>query len=297
MGLWPCGTVNADGEWLDAYGDPVRARYNGLEWPLDFIQVSAWSAIGALFLLAIFVELPFLENTAFLVSSCIITGALAVAIVGTKLTIEIRPTHDPAVFRDDLPRLSVLETEGSAPEGMKACVFCRRFVKIRCKHCSFCDKCVPGFDHHCRWVNTCIGESNYKFFFAFLTLALVGMVWATGLAVYCVVQALKDKDHFTEYIQNNVYHSPAGAYWAILIFRFISAFLAAGGSCAATKLFFFHVYLIATGKTTYDIHVARRMKKKEEGVTIQQKTECCGPEKRDFKKHGAPPPEPIFNGP
>merc|ERR1711939_575305 len=54
--------------------------------------------------------------------------------------------------------------------------WCRKCVKVkpdRCHHCRVCQRCVLKMDHHCPWINNCVGYYNYKYFYLFITYALL----------------------------------------------------------------------------------------------------------------------------
>lgn len=50
--------------------------------------------------------------------------------------------------------------------------------KEKTRHCKRCNKCVKGHDHHCRWLNCCVGEVNFRTFYCFLGVLLLGLLMA-----------------------------------------------------------------------------------------------------------------------
>ncbi|CBZ27100.1 conserved hypothetical protein [Leishmania mexicana MHOM/GT/2001/U1103] len=295
--LFPCcRPQSAEGEWKDIYGDPVRPRRSGYEYPLDALQISAWAAIAVLATLHFTVQIPFFEG-AYLIAVLVISSVLMTSVVFTKVALELYPQQDPAVFRTDLPRLNQDElVPESAEPSTEPCVFCRRFVQLGCKHCSVCDKCVPGFDHHCRWLNSCVGAKNYRLFATFMGVAWVGMAWVTALSLYTIQLMLRDVDAFKRRMQTQAYHSPVQAFPALVFFNFVCLLIAVAGIGSLGKLICFHVYLDITHQSTYEHIVKRREKKRALGEYRSQhgEPETKGPlacfvvrKRRNFKRHGA----------
>ncbi|KAG5479122.1 hypothetical protein LSCM1_02974 [Leishmania martiniquensis] len=291
-----CKPQNEEGEWKDIYGDPVRPRRSGYEYPLDALQISAWAAIAVLALLHYTVQIPFLDG-AFFIVVLVISSLLIASVVLTKVALELYPQQDPAVFRTDLPRLNQDElVPQSAEPSTEPCVFCRRFVQVGCKHCSVCDKCVPGFDHHCRWLNSCVGARNYRLFATFMGVAWVGMAWVAALSLYTIQWMLRDVDSFKQRMRTRAYRSPTRAFPAVVFFNFVGLLIAVAGICSLGKLICFHVYLDITHQSTYEHIVKKRERKRALGEYRSQHGEperkgwlaCFELRKRRyFKRNGA----------
>lgn len=287
-----CNAPNPEGEWKDVYGDPVCPRRTGYEWPPDLLQVGAWTVIGTIMVLHYMTQVPMYRNGV-LIADCIVASLLLGTVISTKITLELLPQEDKAVFHPkDAPRLHPDELEDDmAPEGMRSCVFCRRYVLASCKHCSVCDKCIPDFDHHCRWLNSCVGGRNYRLFAVFMGSAWLGMAWVVGMSIYTIQWCLRDTDRCKARLYSS-YKSTGNAYIAILVFNFIVMLLAGAGLIALGKLIQFHIYLNCTGQTTYEHILKKREKAKaakgESGNRPKSLLErgCCATRKRrDFKKH------------
>ena len=59
----------------------------------------------------------------------------------------------------------------------KHCQHCNMVRINRSKHCDVCGYCVPRLDHHCIWINCCVGEQNHFYFTAWLTTALISLLY------------------------------------------------------------------------------------------------------------------------
>ena len=120
------------------------------------------------------------------------------------------------------------------------CDFCNiSNLPLRSHHCKKCGICVNKFDHHCSFINTCIGENNHLNFIFFLFFQTITLI----LALYGLFKTIH---LFFENNKNSGYKDiPSSIFFliAILLFYFVYCFI----------LFFFHVYLVCTNQTTYEI--------------------------------------------
>ena len=112
-------------------------------------------------------------------------------------------------------------------------------LPLRSHHCKKCGICVLKFDHHCSFISTCIGENNHLNFIIFL--------FFQSIAIFLALYGLFKTIHlFFENNKNSNYRDiPASIFFLIFILIFFC------GYCSI--LFLFHVYLVCTNQTTYEI--------------------------------------------
>ena len=112
------------------------------------------------------------------------------------------------------------------------------------RYCAVCKKVVPGIDHHCVWLNTCVGARSYFAFFCLVLFSALTYSWQI------VSMALLLTTWWTPDVQARgaqVFGSSNGLF-AVAIVNIVLALPAAFFHIC---LFIFHVYLQATGATTY----------------------------------------------
>ncbi|TKR68661.1 hypothetical protein L596_030910 [Steinernema carpocapsae] len=120
--------------------------------------------------------------------------------------------------------------------GFRYCNKCHCVKPDRAHHCSVCGHCVLKFDHHCPWVNTCVNFYNYKFFILFL---------GYGFVLCCFGMATN-----LETVINFFDMSPTKTLASIQLG--ILFLLSAVFSISLAALFFYHLYLIARNRTTFE---------------------------------------------
>ncbi|KEP65732.1 UNVERIFIED_CONTAM: DHHC zinc finger domain-containing protein [Hammondia hammondi] len=158
-------------------------RRDGFSRPLQAFQIVSWICFAADVVLFYLVLVPSM-CFALQVAGGVAFGLCALAVFTCGWVATTTDPIDPVAF------LSGPFSPTPAPEvhpDMRECDVCG-FVHERSKHCRVCNKCVDGFDHHCMWINNCVGEKNYRPFFALLvfTAAMTAAVFL--LAVWCVVE-------------------------------------------------------------------------------------------------------------
>ncbi len=121
---------------------------------------------------------------------------------------------------------------------MKYCLTCRDWRMPRTFHCSRCDQCISIHDHHCIWINNCVGERNYRYFFAFLLFGCICSIYLSVLAYYHIF--IYQKTHSLSFKQtlNHVPMSFFNAIYGNLILLY------------PLLLLLYHIFLVSTQQTT-----------------------------------------------
>ncbi|CAK4484208.1 unnamed protein product [Aphanomyces euteiches] len=132
--------------------------------------------------------------------------------------------------------VSVLEDEGdnnnNDEQEARYCEKCDRIKPDAYHHCSVCSRCVSHMDHHCPWTGNCVGLRTKKLFLLFLFYTSLSCLWFA----YCVTfQQLGPTGNFL---------------WFTVVLATLIGWLLFG-------YFWFHIYLLAVGRTTLDFMAHR----------------------------------------
>jgi len=120
--------------------------------------------------------------------------------------------------------------------------WCRKCVKVkpdRCHHCRICQRCVLKMDHHCPWINNCVGYYNYKFFYLFITYALLILFWVSATSFINFIRSVASPD---------VLEPGSDSFMIVFCWLYCTLFgVALGGFCT------FHTYLLLQNFTTIEL--------------------------------------------
>jgi len=120
--------------------------------------------------------------------------------------------------------------------------WCRKCIKVkpdRCHHCRVCQRCVLKMDHHCPWINNCVGYYNYKFFFLFITYALLILFWVSITSFVNFLRSVATED---------VLEIGSDSFMIVFCWLYCTLFaVALGGFCT------FHTYLLIQNFTTIEL--------------------------------------------
>lgn len=140
--------------------------------------------------------------------------------------------------------------------GEDYCVGCEAWVYKSSKHCRECNRCVEGFDHHCNWLNTCIGSSNYREFFALLTVVQVMMIIQAGVGVYLFARTFYNPLTMKASLQRE--YGTTVHFQAYRVVLAVNDVLLLGVLHPLSELWLLHCILIRKGMTTWEYIQANR---------------------------------------
>eukprot|EP00164_Ancoracysta_twista_P003496 GFYU01004665.1.p1 GENE.GFYU01004665.1~~GFYU01004665.1.p1 ORF type:complete len:302 (-),score=44.09 GFYU01004665.1:304-1209(-) len=173
---------------------PANGR-SSISYTLGFVPVALVIAIvfWCVFILMFFVTLPEMQegNAVGYILNLLLILLLVPFFMAMLRVISTDPGKVPSWYGEDegtassgaqaqilagnrLPQ----EVESKRDGSRRFCRKCDQWKPDRTHHCSSCRRCVLKMDHHCPWINNCVGFRNYKYFFIFVTYALL-------LAVFC----------------------------------------------------------------------------------------------------------------
>jgi hypothetical protein len=178
-------------------------------------------------LVAVIVELLVLRTVLATSSVVALVVFLALALGELYLICEVALT-DPGLVSPvptkDCESVPVIESvvNGTVIE-RKLCFVCNVFIPIRGKHCTVCNACVQKHDHHCKLLSNCIGLRNYRSFVVLILNSFLLSFFVTLVAIFRSAWIL---------------------FSLSLVLDVIFGYLLS-----------YHVRLILTNSTSYEVHV------------------------------------------
>lgn len=262
-----------------------QRRLNGLQLPLNYLQIIGWIvfiATGSLnFFILIEIQFAELRTIALVI--------LIVLYVFHVLSHLCASLLDPS--ETELRKLKVYnvpefdrEVHAHVIENGR-CHLCNIYTSSRrTKHCSICNKCVDHFDHHCKWLNNCIGRRNYVAFIACVATALMISTFTSSLCAADIVIFFTNPKYLSLEAQNfincsTLYNTTTTSNYcrsslSFLIFLVLLCTLAAAIGCALLHLCCFHIYISLLGVTTYE-YVVRSWDTDVPSYKYLTNCKCC----------------------
>lgn len=128
---------------------------------------------------------------------------------------------------------------GDETKRRRYCKMCNVWKPDRTHHCSICNRCILNMDHHCPWINNCVGYYNYKFFFLFITYALLILFWVSITSFVNFLRSVATED---------VLEIGSDSFMIVFCWLYCTLFaVALGGFCT------FHTYLLIQNFTTIEL--------------------------------------------
>ncbi|CAG5114576.1 unnamed protein product [Candidula unifasciata] len=259
-----------------------HSRNHGWNCPWHSLQVVAWIVIVYFVIIHYGCFIPSLISASQIPLYCVTT----IFVIGLVTTLVVATSLDPAIsaVRDKGGNKKVQKLDRSKHRHAiedKFCALCEVSVQDpKAKHCSACNKCVAGFDHHCRWLNNCVGDRNYKWFFATLLFAIMAslIVTCVGLTLFIGFFIDKSNGHIFQVYKDAIeseserpatlemFQKPV-ADSLFLTFDVITVVLAVIAFGFLVHLTQFHIWLIYKGMSTYDFIIREREKNSENQVS------------------------------
>ncbi|XP_039746790.1 palmitoyltransferase ZDHHC1 [Pararge aegeria] len=241
----------------------TRRRLNGLQLPLNYLQVISWVVflITALFNFVVLIQIQF--NELRLVALIVYVILYVFHIISHLVALLLDP-GETDIRKQEINTLPEFDRTIHAHVIENGrCHLCNINTSTRkTKHCGICNKCVDHFDHHCKWLNNCVGQRNYS---AFILCALSALLIALLTSVLCVTditlfftnprQLSSMAQHFVNCTQEtnvsdtNKYCVSSISFLTFLLILCISGLAI---SFALLHLLCFHVYISILGVSTYD---------------------------------------------
>eukprot|EP00667_Euglena_gracilis_P015781 EG_transcript_16443 len=246
-------------------------------WEGRIVLGPHWSTLLASVLMIVIPCTLFETCVATSVSVIIATAALEGLCL---LFLAITSVMDPGI----IPKAPASEAQGYPSEidetvnGIKVkrkwCHTCKIMKPLRASHCPFCNNCVLVYDHHCPWTGTCIGERNYRFFYAFVVLTTGLSLTVLALSVVNFIRGhaaaqqrgLQDMDAVMAAAEASHFIAP-------VLMLYCSIML-----CSLGGLSGFHTYLCCTGQTTREeLKRSREKNPYDRGVLQNIRFTCFRP--------------------
>ncbi|XP_032513724.2 probable palmitoyltransferase ZDHHC11B [Danaus plexippus] len=237
-----------------------QRRLNGIQLPLNYLQVIGW----IVFVATIFLNFLVLVQIQFEVLKIIMYVLYCILYILHMVAHGFALFLDPSEY--ELRKMEV----NTVPEFDRTihahviengrCHLCNINTSNKnTKHCGICNKCVYYFDHHCKWLNNCVGRRNYLAFILSVVSALLIALLTSALCLTDIVFFIKYPYNLSHEAQNftNCLNAPEPIKYcssSIALLTFLVTYCVSGLAiaCALLHLLCFHVYIAMLGVSTYE---------------------------------------------
>lgn len=248
--------------------EKAKQQRGGGGFAFSFPVTVVISSIAYIYISTVFV---FIDRWFGLFSSPGIINAVVFTVIAFmcvfcyRLAIFTDPGRVPSTYTPDVEDNTIPIHEIKRKGGdLRYCQKCSHYKPPRAHHCRGCKRCVLRMDHHCIWINNCVGHANYKFFFIFVTYAVIACIYSMVLLVGSLAyDGIHDED------------KNGGSFRTVYV---VSGLLLVPLTISLCVLLGWHIYLILHNNTTIEYYEGvRALWLQEKGGSIYKHPYDLGP--------------------